>query len=70
MRGSIDLDAILKANPHVDEDELKRSELLSEQLERAGLEPVGYRLASPLDARRIHASDTKGQRRTVRLRAL
>lgn len=70
MRDHLDLDAILKANPHVDAGELKKSIELSEDLRRAGFEPVGYRLASPVDSRRIRVADTKGQRRAVHLRAL
>ena len=68
MRGSLDLDDILKMNPQVDESELKKSLDFSEGLREAGLEAVGYRLASPLDSRRLRIAETKGQRRAVYLR--
>ncbi|MCE5203508.1 MAG: hypothetical protein ABFC80_06600 [Coriobacteriales bacterium] len=66
---SLDLDLILEANPQVDPDQLKKSIELGDQLKQAGIEPVGYRLASPLDSRRVQVADTKGQRRAIRLRA-
>lgn len=69
MRSTPDLEDILKANPQVDPSELTKSLDFAQQLKEAGLEAPGYRLASAGESRRVHVSDTKGQRRAVSLRS-
>lgn len=43
----IDIDCILRTNPRVDANALRRIDSLMMQLDRLGIKATGYRLASP-----------------------
>ena len=59
MPKQMDMDEILKNNPHIDRDKLATIAELGEKLKALGLERRGYRLGSPPRVRIDQDSDSK-----------
>jgi len=59
MPKQMDMDEILKNNPHIDRDKLATIAELGEKLKALGLERRGYRLGSPSRVRIDQDNDSK-----------
>lgn len=57
MLEKLDVEEILRKNPHIDEAKLKEGLELSEQLRALGLRKKEYGLASPSDKHRVRTGD-------------
>jgi len=57
MPEKIDLEKILEANPHIDREELERSEELRRKLRELGIRGKQYDLAPVLGGRRVTMLD-------------
>jgi hypothetical protein len=68
MTKKLDLDELLRRNPHVDQGKLQEGRELAEKLREAGVKGKGYHLASPGEHRKAQVVDTKGERNAVHLR--
>lgn len=64
----VDVQEIVKKNPQVDTEELRRGQELSRRLKEAGLKKSGYGLATLDERRRATVIDSKGNRNKVHLR--
>lgn len=67
MPKKLDIEEILRKNPHIDKAKLREGRELSEQLRDLGLMGKGYNLVSPGKERRAQIADSKGQRYAIRL---
>lgn len=61
------IEEILRQNPGIDKDKLRKSLELAEELRKLGRPGVGYRLASPATRRGVHVDDSDAIRRAVSL---
>ena len=64
----IDIQEVMKNNPQVDTDELRKGQELSRRLREGGLKRAAYGLATPDERRRAIVIDSKGNRNKVHLR--
>jgi hypothetical protein len=65
---TINKQEILKKNPHVDASDLDKSLKLGKKLRAAGLRRTEYRLASPLDRRKVQVTSASAEPRIMRTR--
>ena len=69
MPKDVDIEALLKANPHIDREELERSRELLQRLRSRGRRGAGYRFAPPFGGRRVAAQEgPDNDPRALRLR--
>lgn len=68
MPEKLDINELLKKNPHVDGAKLKEGLAVSKRLNNLGLRGKDYDLASPGENCRAQVAGSKGQRRAVHLR--
>ena len=59
MHKMIDEKKILRLNPHINQDKLKESILISRQLAGIGVKMADYNLASPFSHRKINKQKGK-----------
>jgi len=67
MAQKITLEEIIKRNPNIDEQMLKKSMDLSDELRSHGVSGRGYSLASPFARKKAQAVDTKEEKRAIHL---
>jgi hypothetical protein len=62
---TLDVESIIKQNPGVSRESLRRAEALMIRMSKLGIEKTGYRLASPFSSslRKIHKVPHKGKSR-------
>jgi hypothetical protein len=64
-----DIDKLLRANPHIDRQQIEESMRLGAKLREFGHRKKGYNLAGPGERRRVGLEETRSDRRSVSLRA-
>jgi hypothetical protein len=60
---------ILKKNPQIDANELKRNQALAEELSRMGMQRRGYQLPPLFERRRVMVCDDNDDPRVINLSA-
>ena len=69
MSDRLDVEQILQANPHINQEELAHTREVLRKLRESGVRPTGYRLVLPYNGRRVAiGTDDKNDPRTVVLR--
>lgn len=69
MPDYVDLEEILRLNPHLDREELERSRAALRKLREGGRRNAGYRLAPPFAGRRVSVNGGgREDPRTIHLR--
>lgn len=72
MIKQININKVLKNNPHIRKKDLKKYNSLTEELRKIGIQPRGYQLALPFSRRRAMTGEIEKQLdpRTINLSAL
>ena len=68
MVAPIDIDRLLKENPHLNPDELREGLELTKKLSECGLARSTSRIAPPDGRFRARVIDSRGHRHTIQLR--
>ncbi len=71
MPDRIDIEEILRLNPHIDQKQLEEAIELRQKLRERGVRGAKYRLAPPFSGRRVSVRGVEGEDdpRTIHLRS-